>query len=176
MALDGEDEEFFHGILQSLGENPQREGLVRTPERFLSALREMAGAQRQSQEDLAAITFQAEGYDNWVCLCDVPFGSLCEHHMLPFSGKISMAYWPRNGRVVGLSKLLRFADRISHRLQLQEQLTVTLASSIFKQLNAKAVAVRVEAEHSCISLRGVRKPGVRAITTHRCGNADYWPF
>jgi GTP cyclohydrolase I len=168
-------ENSLRDLLKFLGEDPQREGLCRTPERALAAMRELVDWGVDGREYLKT-TFDAGAYDNWICLDDIPFGSLCEHHLLPFRGQISVAYWPRNGRVVGLSKLVRLVDCFSKKLQLQERLTVEIARAIEEQLGARAVAVRVEAEHLCMALRGVRRDGVRIRTFHRCGEAPHWPF
>lgn len=157
-----------------MGESPLREGLEETPERFFSLLREIF--QNPSEDTIALKTFAAPGYDSWICLERIPFASFCEHHLLPFTGHASVAYWPGGERVVGLSKLVRLTELLARRLQLQERLTVQLAERIFTGLGAKAAAVRIEAEHSCMSLRGVAKPGIRTITSHRCGQAPHWPF
>jgi GTP cyclohydrolase I len=169
----------FESLLKTVGEDGDREGLRGTPERIQRAFEELTsgyGSMAKGVGDTEnAITFPATDYDAWIEVHGIPFESLCEHHMLPFVGKISIAYWPRNGRVVGLSKLVRFAEAIAHRLQLQENMTVKLAELIFRKANAIAVAVRIEAEHMCMSLRGVRRPDMRIVTSHRCGQAVRWP-
>ncbi|MDR3116957.1 MAG: GTP cyclohydrolase I FolE [Puniceicoccales bacterium] len=162
--------------LAGVGEDPDREGLVDTPRRLRSMLEDMVLPPSSLPDDPLATTFAVAGYDDWVCLDRIPFGSLCEHHLLPFFGHISLAYWPAAGRVVGLSKLVRLAEQLSRRLTLQERLTVQLAEAIFSGLRPRAAAVRVEAEHQCMGLRGVRIPNLRTTTFHRIGDAPRWPF
>jgi GTP cyclohydrolase I len=171
----GGGEDALRSLLRNLGENPDRPELAQTPGRSLAALLEIAGG-GSDECDLLNATFPALSYDNWIRLERIAFGSLCEHHMLPFAGTVSIAYWPAEDRVVGLSKLVRLVRQLSQRLQLQEHLTVRLAKTIYEKLQPRAVAVRVEAEHSCMALRGVRSPGILTITCHRCGQAQNWPF
>jgi GTP cyclohydrolase I len=139
-------------------------------------LREVAKTDGPPAENFLVRTFPAPGYDDWILLEQIPFGSLCEHHLLPFTGQVSIGYWPLEGRVVGLSKLVRLTESLAHRLQLQERLTVQLADEIYRHLPARAVAVKVVAEHLCMAIRGVAKPAIRTTTTHRCGEAPRWPF
>ncbi|MDR0428568.1 MAG: GTP cyclohydrolase I, partial [Puniceicoccales bacterium] len=113
-------------LLRDMGIDMDREELRKTPERVVHSLRELIGI--KGEEDTPVATFSAPNYDAWVKICDIPFESLCEHHLLPMVGKISIAYWPCNGRVVGLSKLVRWAQFIAHRLQLQERMTVELGA------------------------------------------------
>jgi GTP cyclohydrolase I len=148
--------------------------MEKTPQRVTRALGELLSGHGEDVEELTF--FDAPTYDQWVEMHEIPFSSLCEHHLLPFVGKISLAYWPRDSRVVGLSKLVRMVEKFTHRLQLQERMTVELAEFIFHKLEARAVAVRVEGEHFCMSMRGVRQPGIRTVTSHRCGSAPHWPF
>jgi GTP cyclohydrolase I len=157
------------------GEDPSREGLAETPGRVCGVLDELVAAGDARPADFLQKTFAATGYDDWVRLDHIPFGSLCEHHLLPFHGEMAVAYWPTGGRVVGLSKLVRLVDLLSRRLSLQERFTVEVAEAIFANLRARAVAVRVEAEHQCMALRGVRVAGLRTTTWHRCGDAPRWP-
>jgi GTP cyclohydrolase I len=161
-------------LLAALGENPRRAGVEKTPQRVVDTLGELLKGQGDGEEELTF--FDAPAYDHWVEMHEIPFNSLCEHHLLPFLGKISLAYWPRDNRVVGLSKLVRMVEKFTHRLQLQERMTVELAESIFQRLGARAVVVRVEGEHLCMSMRGVRRPGIRTVTNHHCGSAPHWPF
>jgi GTP cyclohydrolase I len=155
---------------------PDREGLKDTPKRIIESLNELAAASKDDGNLLFEATFDAGAYDNWVVLDSIPFSSLCEHHMIPFVGTVSIAYWPRDGRVIGLSKLVRLVDCMSKRLQLQERLTVELAEKIYLQLRPKAVEVSIEAEHLCMVLRGVKKCGIVTRTKHRCGAAAHWPL
>ncbi|MDR0678852.1 MAG: GTP cyclohydrolase I [Puniceicoccales bacterium] len=170
----GNGEDALRGLLRDLGEDPGRPELVPTPQRSLAAFREIAGGIEECSP--LTTTFPALGYNDWIRLDRIAFGSLCEHHMLPFAGTVSIAYWPAGDRVVGLSKLVRLVRQLSKKLQLQEHLTVRLAQTIYEKLRPRAVAVRVEAEHSCMALRGVRSPGVLTATCHRCGRAPRWPF
>ncbi|MDR1456963.1 MAG: GTP cyclohydrolase I FolE [Puniceicoccales bacterium] len=161
-------------ILRELGENPGRAGMGKTSQRVVDSLVELLDGYGDSEEELTF--FDVPAYDHWIEMHEIPFSSLCEHHLLPFVGKISIAYWPQNGQIIGLSKIVRMLAKFTHRLQLQERMTVELAESIFHRLGSKAVAVRVEGEHFCMSMRGVRQSGIRTITHHRCGAAPHWPF
>jgi len=143
-------------ILEMLGEDPNRDGLLNTPKRVIKALVEMtSGYETDPMEDLS-VTF-AEDVDQMVVLSNIHFNSLCEHHMLPFSGIATVGYIP-NGSIVGLSKLARVVDTYSRRLQVQERMTDQIADAITAALNPKGVGVIVSAHHSCMGLRGVRKP------------------
>jgi GTP cyclohydrolase I len=161
-------------LLETMGENPRRAGMEKTPQRVVRALSELLRGHGDCKEELTF--FDMPAYDHWVEMHEIPFNSLCEHHLLPFIGKISLAYWPQNNRIIGLSKLVRMVENFTHRLQLQERMTAELAESIFQKLDARAVAVRVEGEHFCMSMRGVRQRGIRTVTHHRCGTAPHWPF
>jgi GTP cyclohydrolase I len=160
-------------LLRAVGEDPHREGLRDTPRRVFQALAEMTAGCRESAAEHLAVTFDGGAYDEVVVLAGIPFTSLCEHHLLPFSGTASVAYLPgevapaqdseasRTGmyRVVGLSKLARVVDVFARRLQLQEQLTVQIADALEEHLMPRGTAVLVEAAHSCMSCRGVLKTG-----------------
>lgn len=163
-------------FLRKMGENPERAGIVETPERFVNGLREMLNGYDREASFLFEAQFPAENYSDWVILENISFTSLCEHHLLPFSGTVSMAYFPQNGNVLGLSKLARLVEIYSRRLQLQERLTVQLAETLWRGIQPRAVAVKIQAEHSCMGMRGVRKCGMNAVTRHRLGSADSWPF
>lgn len=150
-------------ILLAVGENPDREGLKKTPERVARMYAEVfAGLRADPAEHLR--TFFTEKYDEMVILRDIPFFSMCEHHLMPFDGKAHVAYLP-NGRVVGLSKLARVVDGFALRPQLQERLTTQIADTLMQELDAKGVAVVMEASHSCMTCRGVRKPGAVMVTS-----------
>lgn len=153
-------------LLQYIGEDPKRDGLKRTPARVARALREMTQGMREDPEIILSVTFD-QLYDEVIILRDIPFVSLCEHHMLPFSGTVDIGYIP--GKVVGLSKLARLVDCFSQRLQIQERLTVQIAESIKQYLNALGVAVVVKAVHSCMSCRGVKKTGAEMVTSAMLG-------
>jgi GTP cyclohydrolase I len=150
-------------ILLAIGENPDREGLRRTPARVAKMYAEMfAGMNVNPAEHLK--TFFEEKYDEMVVLRDVSFHSMCEHHLLPFEGKAHIAYLP-NGKVVGLSKLARVVDAFAQRPQVQERLTTQIADILMSELKAQGVAVVMEAVHTCMTCRGVRKPGSVMVTS-----------
>ena len=149
-------------ILEAIGEDPQRQGLRDTPQRVARMYTELFSG--VGLDPLAAIdTVFEQDYSGPIVLRDIPFYSICEHHLLPFFGLAHLAYIP-NGKISGLSKLARTLEVIAHRPQLQERLTDQVADAIFAVLNPKGVAVEVEAEHLCLSMRGVKKPGSRIIT------------
>jgi len=155
-------------LLRYLEEDISRDGLKETPDRVLRSLREMTSGYRQSPEVILSRVFEGDGYDEIVILRDIPFTSLCEHHLLAFSGVVDVGYLPSD-KVVGLSRLARLVDCFSHRLQVQERLTKQIADAIREHLSTKGVAVVVRAEHSCMSCRGVRKPGSQMITSVMTG-------
>lgn len=147
-------------LLKALGYEPASDpGLVDTPRRVAAAM-----AQMLTSEPFAMTTFQNEGYDEMVLVRDIPFHSLCMHHLLPFSGVAHVAYLPAE-RIVGLSKLARVVDRFARELQVQERMTVQIASFLQERLQPQGVGVVLEAEHTCMSLRGVRKAGTRTVTS-----------
>lgn len=146
-------------LLKALGYDPCDPGLVDTPRRVASA---MAGMLRS--EPFSLTTFENPGYDEMVLVRDIPFHSLCMHHLLPFSGVAHVAYLPGE-RIVGLSKLARVVEGFARDLQIQERLTVQIASFLREQLQPQGVGVVLEAEHACMSLRGVEKPGTRTVTS-----------
>jgi GTP cyclohydrolase IA len=156
-------------LLAYAGDDPAREGLLDTPRRVVSAYDELFGGYRERPADVLDRTFsETGGYDDLVLVRDIPFHSHCEHHMMPFHGKAHVAYLPVE-RVVGLSKLPRLIDVFSRRLQTQEHLTSQIVSAIEEILKPRGVAVMLEAEHMCMSLRGVEKPGSQTITTQFTG-------
>jgi GTP cyclohydrolase I len=165
----GEAEDAVRTLLAYIGDNPSREGLLDTPRRVVSAFEELYGGYRESAAEVLDRTFGEMGeYDEFVLVRDIPFHSNCEHHMMPFFGKAHVAYIPV-GRVVGLSKLARLIDVYSRRLQTQEHLTSQVASAVDEVLKPRGVAVMVEAEHTCMSLRGVEKHGSSTVTTKFMG-------
>jgi GTP cyclohydrolase I len=148
------------------GDDPNREGLLDTPGRVVRAYREFYAGYEQSPEDVLTRTFKdVGGYDDIVLLKDIPFSSHCEHHMVPFVGKAHIAYLPHDG-VVGLSKIPRLVEVFARRLQTQENLTAQIIDAINENLNPRGAAVMLEAEHMCMSMRGVHAHGVNTIT-HR---------
>lgn len=155
-------------ILRLIGEDPQREGLVKTPQRVAKAMMDLT---RGYSQDPIAILQSArfrEDYNHMVIVKDIPFYSLCEHHMLPFYGKAHVAYIP-NGYITGLSKIARVVDAFSHRLQVQERMTTQIKACIREALNPLGVMVVIEAQHLCMQMRGVEKPGSITTTSDFCG-------
>ena len=152
-------------ILEAVGEDPDREGLVRTPERVADMYAEILGGLHEDPDSVLDVTFEA-GHDEMVMVCDIPLYSLCEHHVIPFVGKAHVAYIPNaDGRITGLSKLARLVDVYARRPQVQENLTTQIADTIERVLQPRGVLVVIEAEHLCMSMRGVRKPGTTTITS-----------
>ncbi|HWJ74184.1 MAG TPA: GTP cyclohydrolase I FolE [Kaistia sp.] len=152
-------------LIAYAGDDPGREGLLETPARVAKAYREFyAGYEEDPAAILDRVFDEAGGYDDLVLLRDIPFHSHCEHHMVPFIGKAHIAYLPKDG-VVGLSKLARLVDAYARRLQMQERLTQQIADAIETGLAPHGVAVLIEAEHHCVSMRGARKSGVSTVTT-----------
>lgn len=151
------------------GDDPEREGLLDTPKRVVKAFEEFySGYDKDADHPLGRVFEEVGGYENIVLVRDIPFYSHCEHHMVPFIGKAHIAYYPNEG-VVGLSKLARVVDIFARRLQTQEHLTAQITNAIDDALKPRGVAVLIEAEHQCMSLRGVQKAGVSTITTEFTG-------
>ena len=155
-------EEAVTMILEAIGEDVTREGLVETPARIARMYEEIFSGVDESCEELMAKRFH-EPNNDMVLEKDIVFYSMCEHHLLPFFGKVHVAYIP-DGEVVGLSKLARTVDVYAKRPQLQERMTNQIADAIMEQLGAKGAMVMVEAEHMCMTMRGIKKPGSRTIT------------
>ena len=155
-------------ILLSLGEDPSREGLLRTPERVDKSLRFLTKGYLDNVDDVLNGALFAVKYDEMVVVRDIDFFSLCEHHLLPFYGKCHVAYIP-NERVVGLSKIPRLVEVFSRRLQVQERLTVQIAETLMEKLTPQGVAVVVEARHLCMMMRGVETPNAVAVTSSMHG-------
>jgi GTP cyclohydrolase IA len=160
--------ELVDSLLVELGENPRRQGLRATPDRVSRALRELTDGYGVKPEDVIADAIFDQDYDEMVVVKDVPFYSLCEHHMLPFFGQVHVGYLPK-GKVVGLSKIPRLVEVFSHRLQIQEQLTNQVADALNTALAPRGVGVVVEARHLCTEMRGVETPGGRMITSCMLG-------
>lgn len=154
-------------LLEAIGEDPMREGLLETPERVARMYEEVCRGYGESASEHLATTFKVEGSE-MVVERDIRFYSLCEHHLLPFFGSVHVAYIP-DGEVTGLSKLARTVEVFARRLQLQERLTAQVADALMDDLHAKGAAVMVEAEHMCMSMRGVKKPGSTTVTLAKRG-------
>lgn len=153
-------------FLEGIGENPEREGLKETPGRVARACKEIFGGYEQNPTEILFKRFDSSASD-LVIEKDIQFYSMCEHHLLPFYGKVAIGYVP-NGKVVGLSKLVRLVNAFSRRAQIQENLTEQIADALTQNLGSKGVIVYVQAEHMCMSMRGVNRPGVVTSTlSHR---------
>src|SRR5688572_29464112 len=151
-------------MLEGMGENPDRDGLQKTPERVADFYVELTeGMWQDAKEHI--VPLPGDSHDEMVIVKDISIASVCEHHLAPFVGKCHIAYIPKGGRIVGLSKLARIAEIFSHRLQVQERLTQEIANTLFEQLNPLGVMVVIEAEHTCMTLRGVKKPGAITVTS-----------
>ncbi|MEU9863518.1 GTP cyclohydrolase I FolE [Streptomyces sp. NPDC047971] len=152
-------------LLIAVGEDPDREGLLETPARVARAYRELLSGMRQEPEDVLTTTFDI-GHDEMVLVKDIELVSFCEHHLLPFHGVAHVGYIPaESGKITGLSKLARLVDVFARRPQVQERLTTQIADSLMKILDARGAIVVIEAEHMCMSLRGIRKPGAKTTTS-----------
>lgn len=151
-------------ILEAIGEDKEREGLRDTPKRVARMYQELFSGIKEDPGEYLQVLF-TEHHDELILVKDIPFYSMCEHHLLPFYGKAHVAYIPRKGRITGLSKLVRVAEGFARRPQLQERLTSQIADSIMEKLQPWGVAVVVEAEHMCMTLRGVKKPGSKTVTS-----------
>ena len=161
----GRIEKAVREIIEAIGENPDRDGLERTPERVANMYAEIFSGVKDDPDRHLAVTFEA-GHDEMVMVKDIPLYSICEHHLIPFTGKAHVAYIPNaDGRITGLSKLARLVDSLSKRPQVQERLTTQIADEIDASLQPRGVLVVIEAEHLCMSMRGVRKPGSVTVTS-----------
>lgn len=162
-------EDAVRTLLSYIGEDPAREGLKDTPKRVVNAYAELYGGYKQEPGAVLERVFEdVGGYQDIVLVQDIPFYSHCEHHMVPFHGRVHAAYYPTDG-VVGLSKIARVVDVFARRLQTQENLTAQIAEAIDTTLKPRGVAVLVEAEHMCMAMRGIRKSGVLTTTTRFTG-------
>ncbi|MCD2176967.1 GTP cyclohydrolase I FolE [Rhizobium sp. C1] len=163
-------EEAVRTLLAWAGEDPSREGLLDTPKRVAKAYKELFGGYDEDPVEVLGRTFEeVAGYDDMVLVADIPFFSHCEHHMVPIIGKAHVAYMP-DGRVLGLSKVARVVDIFARRLQTQESMTAQIASAIDTTLAPKGVAVMIDAEHMCMSMRGIKKQGSTTLTTTFTGD------
>jgi GTP cyclohydrolase I len=166
---DQEAEEAFKTILTWIGEDPNREGLLETPKRVVKAFKEYFGGYTQDAEQILEKTFgDVEGYDDMVVEKNISVSSHCEHHMAPIVGIAHVAYIPKQ-RVVGLSKLARVVEVFSKRLQTQERLTMQVAKALMESLDAKGVAVTIDAAHQCMTMRGIKKENATTVTNYFLG-------
>ena len=167
---DKEAEEAFKTILTWIGEDPKREGLIETPRRVVKAFKEyFKGYHQNAEADLSKTFGDVEGYDDMVVEKNITMESHCEHHMAPIIGVAHVAYIP-NKKVVGLSKLARTVEVFSKRLQTQERLTMQVASTLMKALDAKGVAVTIDAAHQCMTMRGIKKEKATTVTNYFLGS------
>jgi GTP cyclohydrolase I len=157
-------EEAVRLILEAIGEDPNREGLLDTPKRVAKMYAEVFSGLNEDPKEHFKTVF-GEDHEELVLVKDIPFYSMCEHHLVPFFGKAHIAYIPKGGKVTGLSKLARAVEAVCRRPQLQERITSTIAESIVDSLEPHGVMVVVEAEHMCMTMRGVKKPGSKTITS-----------
>src|SRR5437868_3437155 len=151
-------------ILEGIGEDPNREGLLDTPKRVAEMYAELTAGMREDAAE-HIVPLSGNKHDEMVIVKDISIASLCEHHLAPFVGKCHIAYIPKNGKILGVSKLARLAETFARRLQLQERLTSEIANTLFEHLQPIGVMVVIEAEHTCMTLRGVKKPGATTVTS-----------
>ena len=166
---DNQAEEAFRTILTWIGEDPYREGLVETPKRIVKAFKEyFQGYKQDPSQELKKTFGEVEGYDDMVVEKNITFQSHCEHHMAPIIGVVHIAYLPKD-KVVGLSKLARTVEIFSKRLQTQERLTMQIAKTLMDSLNARGVAVTIDASHQCMTMRGIKKEKSTTVTNYFLG-------
>mgnify|MGYP003577511588 CR=1 FL=1 len=164
-------EKIAHGvrlILEGIGEDPERQGLQETPRRVAEMYVELTAGMHEDPHE-HVVPLPGDKHDEMVIVKDISIASLCEHHLAPFVGKCHIAYIPKEGRILGISKLARLAETFSRRLQLQERLTTDIANTLFEGLMPIGVMVVIEAEHMCMAMRGVRPQGVSTVTTQFTG-------
>ena len=151
-------------ILEGIGEDPNREGLRDTPQRVAEMYEELTAGMREDPSE-HIVPLSGNKHDEMVIVKDIAIASLCEHHLAPFVGKCHIAYIPKNGNILGVSKLARLAETFARRLQLQERLTSEIANTLYEKLKPLGVMVVIEAEHTCMTLRGVKKSGAQTVTS-----------
>lgn len=156
-------------LLKAIGEDPLREGLKKTPQRFARAIREMTCGYQADIDKVLNGAFFKVNYKEMVIVKDISFYSMCEHHILPFFGKVHLAYIP-NGRIIGLSKIPRLVEAFSRRLQVQERLTLQIADTLQQKLKPKGIGIVIEAQHLCMNMRGVRNETSVAVTSAMLGS------
>jgi GTP cyclohydrolase IA len=157
-------EEAVRTILRAIGESPDREGLVESPRRIADMYEELFSGIHEDPKALLATGFEAENHKEMVVVKDIPFYSMCEHHLMPFHGLAHVGYIPQ-GRIVGISKIARVVEVLARRPQVQERLTSQIADLVVESLRARGSAVVIDAEHLCVTMRGVKKPGSRVVTS-----------
>lgn len=162
-------QELIKNLLQKIGEDPTRKGLVKTPERVAKSWQFLTQGYQQNIKNILNGALFASAHDDMIVIKDIEVFSLCEHHLLPFFGKCHIGYIP-SGKVIGISKLARLVDAFAHRLQIQENLTHQIAEAIMKNLKPAGVGVVIEAQHLCMMMRGVEKQNSKMITSSMLGN------
>jgi len=166
MGMDLEKiEQAVYMILEAIGEDPNREGLVDTPKRVARMYAEVFSGLHQDPSQHFNVQFTEEEHEEMVIVKDIPVYSMCEHHLVPFYGKAHVAYIPRKGKITGLSKFARVVEGFAHRPQLQERLTSQIANAVMDELDPLGVVVVIEAEHMCMTMRGVKKAGSQTLTS-----------
>lgn len=166
MGMDLEKiEQAVYMILEAIGEDPEREGLIDTPKRVARMYAEVFSGLHQDPSQHFNVQFTEEEHEEMVIVKDIPVYSMCEHHLVPFYGKAHVAYIPRKGKITGLSKFARVVDGFAHRPQLQERLTSQIANAVMDELDPLGVVVVIEAEHMCMTMRGVKKAGSQTLTS-----------
>lgn len=168
-------EQAIRALITAIGEDPDRDGLVNTPARVARSWFELSAGVNEDPDQHLDVSFDVEA-TGMVLVKDIHFQTVCEHHLLPFYGVAHIAYIPDGGKVTGLSKLARCLEGYSRRLQVQERLTTQVANAIEQRLQPKGVAVMIQAEHMCMTMRGIRKPGASTVTTTYRGNIDKAEF
>ena len=170
MAVDqAKIERAVASIIEAIGDDPKREGLVGTPQRIAEMYADLFGGLDKDPKEVLSVGFE-EGHREMVVLKDIPFYSMCEHHLLPFYGVAHVGYIPnRSGRIVGASKIARVVEIVAHRPQLQERMTTQIAEALLQALEPEGVAVVIQAEHLCMTMRGIEKPGSSMITSANRG-------
>ncbi|MQG19099.1 MAG: GTP cyclohydrolase I FolE [SAR202 cluster bacterium] len=158
----------FREIISSIGENPDRDGLLKTPERLAVLYEELFSGLKQNPDEVLNQSFDEPKNSDMVGIVGIPFYSICEHHFLPFWGNVDVAYIPTN-KIAGISKVVKVVEILSKRPQLQERLGTQIANCISNTLSPAGVGVRVEAEHMCMSMRGIKKPGTKVVTFNKFG-------
>lgn len=162
-------EALIRQLLAELGEDPSRDGLKDTPMRVAKMYTEILSGYETDPSDVLETFFEEEMFDDYILVKDIPFTSLCEHHMAPFFGKAHVAYKPKKGKITGLSKLARLVEGYSRRLQVQERLTAQVADSLMDKLDCEGAFVMIEAKHMCMSMRGIKKQGSSTVTIQTRG-------
>jgi GTP cyclohydrolase I len=158
-------EKAVRSMLEAFGEDPDREGLKHTPRRVAEFYEEVLAGQKVDPKEALTVYYEKENHEEIVLVKDIPFYSLCEHHLVPFFGKAHVAYIPKKDKLLGVSKLVRLVDIFSCRLQLQERMSKQIADSIMAAAKPYGVMVVIEADHLCMTMRGVKKPGAKMVTS-----------